>query len=81
MRSFVSLGCWWEECREWELISALDAVSALAASAGMFEALAGVDAAHSKVVQREYEAANDLAAKFFKRVAVSAVPMSQRKKG
>ena len=42
----------------------------MGAGAGMFEALAGVDTALAKVVQREYEAVNDVAGKFFKKVAV-----------
>jgi len=36
----------------------------------MFEALSEVDAKHAKNCQREYEAANELAGKFFKRTAV-----------
>ncbi|KAL8292535.1 hypothetical protein RQP46_001147 [Phenoliferia psychrophenolica] len=43
--------------------------AALMASASMFEALSEVDGRQAKFLQKEYEAANDLSAKVFKRIA------------
>lgn len=43
---------------------------ALIASAAMWETLSEVDVKLAKAVQKEYETANDLAGKFFKKIAV-----------